>query len=93
LKLKALYTDHFYIMLKIKNIRPQSVEYQRYYNFTTRHNPDFRNYQNERCRNYNKKNFDKNYNYQINKNNLIKFLNSDMKTLEIVEGPVKIKFE
>ena len=81
------------MMLKIKNIRPQSSEYQRYYNHHTRHNSDFRNYQNERCRNYNKKNFDKNRNYQQNKNNYIKFLNSDMKTLEIVEGPVKIKFE
>jgi hypothetical protein len=80
-------------MIKAKGLRSQSVEYQRYYNFNTRHEPDFRNYQNERCRNYNKKNFDKNRNYQQNKNNLIKFLNSDMQTLEIVEGPVKIKFE
>ena len=80
-------------MIKAKGLRPQSVEYQRYYNFNTRHEPNFRNYQNERCRDYNKKNFDKNRNYQQNKNNLIKFLNSDMHTLEIVEGPVKIKFE
>ena len=80
-------------MIKSKGIRPQSVEYQRYYNFTTRHNPDFRNYQNERCRAYNKMNFDKSRNYQTNKNNFIKFLNSDMKTLEIVHAPVKIKFE
>ena len=80
-------------MIKVKGVRPQSVEYQRYYNFTTRHNPDFRNTQNEYCRNYNKKNFDKNKNYQLNKNNLIKFLNSDVKSLEIVHAPVKIKFE
>ena len=81
------------MMLKIKNIRPQSAEYQRYYNHNTRHNPNVRNTQNEYCRNYNKKNYDKNRNYQLNKTNLIKFLNSDMKTLEVVEGPVKIKFE
>jgi hypothetical protein len=81
------------MMLKIKNVRPQSVEYARYYNHNTRHNPDFRNYQNERCRAYNKKNYDKNHNYQLNKNNLIKFLNSDMKALEVVEGYVLIKFE
>jgi len=80
-------------MIKAKSLRPQSAEYQRYYNHNTRHNPDFRNYQNERCRAYNKNNYDKNRNYQLNKINLIKFLNSDMKTLEIVEGPVKIKFE
>jgi len=80
-------------MIKIKNLKSQSSEYQRYYNHYTRHNPDFRNYQNERCRDYNKKNFDKNRNYQLNKNNLIKFLNSDMKTIEYVEGLVKIKFE
>ena len=81
------------MMLKIKNVRPQSVEYQRYYNHNSRHNPDFRNIHNEYCRNYNKKNYDKNHNYQLNKNNLIKFLNSDMKTLEVVEGYVLIKFE
>jgi hypothetical protein len=81
------------MMLKIKNVRSQSVEYARYYNHNTRHTPNVRNTQNEYCRNYNKKNYDKNHNYQLNKNNLIKFLNSDMKTLEIVEGPVKIKFE
>jgi len=80
-------------MIKEKSLRTQSVEYQRYYNYNTRHNPDFRNYQNERCRTYNKNNYDKNKNYQMNKNNLIKFLNTDMKTLEIVVGPVKIKFE
>jgi hypothetical protein len=80
-------------MIKIKNLKSQSSEYQRYYNFNTRHEPNFRNYQNERCRNYNKLNYDKNRNYQQNKNNYIKFLNSDMKTLEIVEGPVKITFE
>ena len=80
-------------MIKAKGLRSQSVEYQRYYNFNTRHDPNFRNYQNERCRDYNKKNFDKNRNYQQNKNNYIKFLNSDMKSLEIVEGPVKITFE
>jgi hypothetical protein len=80
-------------MIKAKGVRSQSVEYQRYYNHYTRHNPDFRNYQNERCRNYNKKNYDKNHNYQLNKNNYIKFLNSDMQTLEIVEGYVLIKFE
>ena len=45
------------------------------------------------CRNYNKKNYDKNHNYQLNKNSYIKFLNSDMPTIEYVEGPVKIKFE
>jgi len=81
------------MMLKIKNVRPQSVEYQRYYNHNTRHTPNVRNTQNEYCRNYNKKNYDKNHNYQLNKNNLIKFLNSDMKTLEVVEGYVLIKFE
>jgi hypothetical protein len=80
-------------MIKIKNLKSQSSEYQRYYNHYTRHNPDFRNCQNERCRDYNKKNFDKNRNYQLNKNNLIKFLNSDMPTIEYVEGLVKIKFE
>ena len=80
-------------MIKAKGLRSQSVEYQRYYNFNTRHDPNFRNYQNERCRDYNKKNFDKNRNYQLSKNNYIKFLNSDMQTLEIVEGPVKITFE
>jgi len=81
------------MMLKIKNVRSQSSEYARYYNHNTRHNPDFRNIHNEYCRNYNKKNYDKNHNYQLNKNNLIKFLNSDMKSLEIVYAPVKIKFE
>lgn len=81
------------MMLKNKNVRSQSVEYQRYYNFNSRHNPDFRNYQNERCRNYNKKNYDKNRNYQENQSKLKKFLNTDMKTLEIVEGYVLIKFE
>ena len=80
-------------MIKAKGVRSQSVEYQRYYNFNTRHTPDFRNYQNERCRNYNKLNYDKNRNYQQNKNNYIKFLNSDMKSLEVVEGYVLIKFE
>jgi len=80
-------------MIKNKKVRSQSVEYQRYYNFNTRHNPDFRNYQNERCRSYNKQNYDKNKNYQLSKSNYIKFLNSDMPTLEIVEKPVKIKFE
>ncbi len=80
-------------MIKIKNLKSQSSEYQRYYNHNTRHNPDFRNYQNERCRNYNKQNYDKNQNYQLSKNNYIKFLNSDMKTLEIVEGKVIITFE
>jgi hypothetical protein len=80
-------------MIKAKGLRSQSVEYQRYYNFNTRHEPNFRNLQNERCRNYNKKNYDKNRNYQQNKNNLKKFLNTDMQTLEIVEGYVLIKFE
>jgi hypothetical protein len=80
-------------MIKIKNLKSQSSEYQRYYNFNTRHEPNFRNYQNERCRNYNKLNYDKNRNYQLSKNNYIKFLNSDMQTLEIVEGYVLIKFE
>jgi len=80
-------------MIKNKKIRSQSVEYQRYYNFNTRHNPDFRNYQNERCRSYNKINYDKNKNYQLSKSNYIKFLNSDMPTLEIVEKPVKITFD
>ena len=80
-------------MIKIKNLRSQSSEYQRYYNHITRHDPQFRNYQNERCRNYNKQNYDKNQNYQLNKSNYIKFLKSDMKTIEYVEGPVKIKFE
>jgi hypothetical protein len=80
-------------MIKNKKVRSQSVEYQRYYNFNTRHNPDFRNYQNERCRSYNKINYDKNKNYQLSKSNYIKFLNSDMPTLEIVEKPVKITFD
>jgi hypothetical protein len=81
------------MMLKIKNLKSQSSEYARYYNHNTRHNSNFRNIQNEYCRNYNKKNYDKNKNYQLTKNNLIKFLNSDMKTLEIVEGKVIITFE
>ena len=80
-------------MIKIKNLKSQSSEYQRYYNFNTRHCPQFRNYQNERCRNYNKQNYDKNRNYQLNKSNYIKFLNSDIPTIEYVEGPVKITFE
>jgi len=80
-------------MIKNKKIRSQSVEYQRYYNFNTRHNCDFRNQQNERCRKYNKQNYDKNRNYQLSKSNYIKFLNSDMPTLEIVEKPVKITFD
>jgi len=80
-------------MIKIKNLKSQSAEYQRYYNHYTRHNPDFRNYQNERCRNYNKTNYERNRNYQQSQSNLKKFLNTDMKTLEIVNGPVKIKFE
>jgi hypothetical protein len=80
-------------MIKAKGLRSQSSEYQRYYNFNTRHNSNFRNIQNEYCRNYNKKNYDKNHNYQLSKNNYIKFLNSDMPTIEYVEGPVKIKFE
>ena len=80
-------------MIKVKNLKSQSSEYQRYYNQLTRHNPEFRNYQNERCRNYNKQNYDKNRNYQQNQLNFKKFLNSDMKTLEIVEGKVIITFE
>ena len=80
-------------MIKNKNVRSQSSEYQRYYNFNTRHNPQFRNIQNEYCRNYNKKNYDKNKNYQLSKSNYIKFLNSDMPALEVVEGYVKITFD
>ena len=80
-------------MIKNKKVRSQSVEYARYYNHNSRHNPNFRNQQTERCRNYNKINYDKNKNYQLSKSNYIKFLNSDMPTLEIVEKPVKIKFE
>ena len=80
-------------MIKNKKVRSQSIEYQRYYNFNTRHDPEFRVYQTERCRNYNKIHYDKNRNYQLSKSNYIKFLNSDMPTLEIVEKPVKIKFE
>ena len=80
-------------MIKNKNIKVYSSEYARYYNHNTRHNPQFRNIQNEYCRNYNKKNYDKNRNYQLNKSKLNKFLNTDMPTLEVVEGYVKITFD
>jgi len=80
-------------MIKNKKVRSQSVEYQRYYNFNTRHNCDFRNQQNERCRNYNRIHYDKNRNYQLNKSKLNKFLNTDMPTLEVVQGYVKITFD